>query len=140
MHHSQNAAAAHTLLGPGAEFEGKLFFEGTVKIDGKFRGEVISADTLIIGEHAEVEGHIEVGTLVVDGWVRCEVKAQHGVILNQHAKFYGSLVTPRLEIAPGAMFEGSSCMEKAMEQALSIPEQDSYERMPIVHEALAIEE
>ena len=44
-----------TLLGRGATFEGKLTFEGTVRIDGRFKGEVFSEDTLVIGEGAIVE-------------------------------------------------------------------------------------
>ncbi len=42
----------NALLGKGSQFEGKLLFEGTVRIDGKFTGEIISTDTLIVGEGA----------------------------------------------------------------------------------------
>src|SRR6202048_2738688 len=57
----------NALLGKGSSFEGKLLFEGSVRIDGKFTGEIISTDTLIIGEGAEVKGEIAVGTLVIVG-------------------------------------------------------------------------
>ncbi len=48
------ASEVTTLLGRGSEFEGKLSFEGTVRIDGKLSGEIFTDDTLIIGEGAEV--------------------------------------------------------------------------------------
>ena len=57
----------HTLLGPDASFEGKLEFEGDVRIDGRFRGEIVSNDRLIIGEGAVVYGNVQVGTLVLNG-------------------------------------------------------------------------
>jgi hypothetical protein len=57
----------HTLLGPDASFEGKLEFEGDVRIDGRFRGEIVSNDRLIIGEGAVVYGNLQVGTLVLNG-------------------------------------------------------------------------
>src|ERR671938_190789 len=44
-----------TLLGRGSEFEGKLSFEGTVRIDGKLTGEIFTDDVLIIGEGAEAK-------------------------------------------------------------------------------------
>ena len=58
-----------TLLGRGATFEGKLTFEGTVRIDGRFKGEVFSDDVLVIGEGAivgacsVVTGSVEANTV-----------------------------------------------------------------------------
>src|SRR5687768_7505545 len=48
------------LLGRGTRFEGKLQFEGRVRIDGAFKGEIRSDDVLIIGDGAEVDADIEV--------------------------------------------------------------------------------
>ena len=36
------------LLGKGTDFEGKLIFEGTLRIDGKFKGEVITSGILAV--------------------------------------------------------------------------------------------
>ena len=41
---------AISLLDHGCEFNGRLVFEGTIRIDGKFRGEIFSQDRLIIGK------------------------------------------------------------------------------------------
>ncbi|HET9751830.1 MAG TPA: polymer-forming cytoskeletal protein, partial [Myxococcales bacterium] len=49
---SRGPGDLNALLGKGSQFEGKLLFEGTVRIDGKFSGEIVSTDTLIIGEGA----------------------------------------------------------------------------------------
>jgi cytoskeletal protein CcmA (bactofilin family) len=48
----------NTLLGRGSAFEGKLTFEGTVRIDGKMSGEIFSDDVLVVGEGAEVKAKI----------------------------------------------------------------------------------
>src|SRR5438132_11489925 len=56
----------NALLGKGSQFEGKLIFEGTVRIDGKVSGEIISTDELIIGEGGEVKANVKVGTKI---WV-----------------------------------------------------------------------
>ena len=64
-----------TLLGRGASFEGKLTFDGTVRIDGRFKGEVFSDDTLVIGEGAVVEAEIDIGEVIIQGTVVGNVKA-----------------------------------------------------------------
>jgi cytoskeletal protein CcmA (bactofilin family) len=101
----------HTVLGAGAEFEGKLVFKGAVRIDGRFKGEVVTEGMLIIGEHATVEGQVQVGVLVVLGTVRGEVMAKDTVQLQSSARFYGSVMTAGLVIERGAVFQGTCKME-----------------------------
>ena len=55
-----------TLLDQGAQFEGKLTFDGSVQINGKFRGEIFSNGHLFIGEGADVEATIEVNSISID--------------------------------------------------------------------------
>src|SRR6266404_9535843 len=71
----------NALLGKGSQFEGKLLFEGTVRIDGKFAGEIISTDQLIIGEGAEVKANVKVGTLVCLGDYQGDATASKGIEL-----------------------------------------------------------
>ena len=102
------------LLGEGAEFDGKLIFEGRVRIDGKFRGEIISDGTLVVGDRAEVEATVTVGMLVVlGGLVRGEVRAQHSVELHTPARVFGNITTPQLMIDRGVVFEGQSRVPSA---------------------------
>ena len=68
-----------TLLGRGSEFEGKLSFEGTVRIDGKLSGEIFTDDVLIIGEGAEVNAEIDVGAIVIEGTVHGNIHAKRSV-------------------------------------------------------------
>lgn len=98
-----------SLLGEGASFDGKLLFEGRVRIDGKFQGEIASDDVLVIGERAEVEAKIEVGSLIVlGGTLRGEVRAQKTVELHAPAKVFGNITAPQLVIDRGVQFEGRS--------------------------------
>ena len=68
-----------TLLGRGAAFEGKLTFDGTVRIDGRFKGEVFSDDVLVIGEGAHVEAEIDIGEVIVQGTVVGNIKAKRSI-------------------------------------------------------------
>lgn len=108
---SSNQGQTHTLLGPESSFEGRLCFQGTVRIDGKFSGEIITDDTLVIGEGAEVEADVYVGKLVLNGVLRGTVRATKEIALHMPGKMYGDLYTPNLVIHPGVIFEGGCRME-----------------------------
>src|SRR5689334_5618745 len=66
----------NALLGRGSEFEGKLTFEGTVRIDGKFTGTIVTSDVLVIGEGAKVSAEITCGTVIVHGEINGNLKAK----------------------------------------------------------------
>src|SRR6188508_2348873 len=94
----------------GCEFEGKLCFQGTVRIGGTFRGEIFTPDTLIVGEGARVNGEIEAGTVIISGEVTGNVRAKHRVEIHRPAIFRGDILTPSLRVDEGVIFEGSSKM------------------------------
>ena len=103
-----------TLLGRGATFEGKLTFEGTVRIDGRFKGEVFSDDTLVIGEGAIVEAQIDIGEVIIQGTVIGNVTAKRSIEIHAPGRVKGDLHTPSLQIDKGVMFEGRSFMEQSV--------------------------
>ncbi len=101
----------NALLGKGSSFEGKLLFEGAVRIDGKFTGEIISTDTLIIGEGAEVKGEIQVGSLVISGDYNGNAKATKSIELKAPARVRGALTTASIVIERGVFFDGTCKMD-----------------------------
>src|SRR6478609_6299882 len=115
----QAAAKSHaqgeitTLLGRGAAFEGKLTFEGTVRIDGRFKGEVFTDDVLVIGEGAIVEASLDVGEVIIQGTVIGNITAKRSIEIHAPGRVKGDLHTPSLQIDKGVMFEGRSFMEQA---------------------------
>jgi cytoskeletal protein CcmA (bactofilin family) len=101
-----------TLLGRGSEFEGKLTFEGTVRIDGKLSGEIFSEDVLVVGEGAMVNAEIDVGVIIVEGNVTGNIRAKRAVELHAPARVKGNIETPSLYIDKGVMFEGNCKMDQ----------------------------
>ncbi len=103
-----------TLLGRGAAFEGKLTFDGTVRIDGRFKGEVFSDDVLVIGEGAHVEAEIDIGEVIIQGTVVGNIKAKRSIEIHAPGRVKGDLHSPTLQIDKGVIFEGRSFMENAV--------------------------
>ncbi len=109
-----NVNDVHTILGPESSFEGKLVFEGTVRIDGNFKGQIKTDNVLVIGQGARVEANVEVGSIVINGEVIGDVTAKQLVEIHAPGKLRGNISTPQLMIAKGVIFEGSCKMEGAI--------------------------
>jgi cytoskeletal protein CcmA (bactofilin family) len=104
-------APSDLLLGRGARFEGKLTFEGTVRIDATFIGSIVTNDVLVVGEAARIDADITCGTIIVHGEVNGNISAKTGVEIHRSGKVRGDLETPALMIERGAHFQGASRME-----------------------------
>jgi cytoskeletal protein CcmA (bactofilin family) len=100
-------------LGPGSQFEGKLVFNEIVRLDGAFRGEITSHDTLIVGESADIQAEIQVGTLILSGRFKGSVKAKTRVELRSPAKVDGAIETPALSVEEGVNLNGTITMNIA---------------------------
>src|SRR6185503_4931694 len=91
---SPSSGDLNALLGRGSEFEGKLAFEGKVRIDGTFTGEISTNDLLMVGDGAKVTAEISCGTVIVEGEVIGNIKATSAVELRRPAKVHGDITTP----------------------------------------------
>ena len=111
----------NALLGKGSAFEGKLLFEGSVRIDGKFTGEIMSSDLLIIGEGAEVKGDVSVGTLMIVGDYNGNAKAAKSIEIKSPAKVRGTLTTASISIERGVFFDGTCKMDTGGGSAAPAP-------------------
>lgn len=102
-------------LGEGTEFEGLLSFDGTVRIDGKFRGEIHTADTLIIGESGNIEAEIKAGQVIIMGALNGNIKAAQKVEITHTGRLSGDINTPALVVHEGGVLEGNIRMKKDAE-------------------------
>src|SRR2546422_3845737 len=80
-----NLNDVHTILGPESGFEGKLVFDGTVRIDGRFKGEIQTDNVLVIGQGARVDAQINVGSIIINGEVTGDITAKHSVEIHAPA-------------------------------------------------------
>ncbi|MDO9209880.1 MAG: polymer-forming cytoskeletal protein [Deltaproteobacteria bacterium] len=106
----KNKEEINALLGWGTEFEGKLTFEGAVRVDGKFTGEVQSNGMLIIGEKAVVRAEIQAGIVLVHGEAHGKISAKSRIEAYSPARIYGDIYSPVLVLGEGVIFEGTSHM------------------------------
>ena len=98
------------------EIIGDIKFKENFRIDGVFKGKILSGNGLIIGETAEVEADIEVSSLTINGRVKGTIKAKDRIEIFSKGRVIGNVTTSKLVIEEGAFFQGSCQMEmKALE-------------------------
>jgi cytoskeletal protein CcmA (bactofilin family) len=75
-------------------------------MNGKFRGESFSADTLYLGLEGEVEAEVRVTVGFISGQVKGNITARERIELSRSARIFGNIVTPILVLEEGAVFDG----------------------------------
>jgi cytoskeletal protein CcmA (bactofilin family) len=109
---SENRAAAGSgsltaFIDQGSEFSGKLSFKDTVRIDGRFEGEISSQNTLIVGETGKVQASIHSEVVVVSGEVKGDIVARKQLTVHRTGKVDGNVRARALVVEEGAALNGS---------------------------------
>ena len=112
MNKAKKDIEIRAFLGEGTEFEGKLIFTGAVRLDGKFKGEIMGKGTLVVGHEARIEADIHVDSLMVGGDVRGAVEIRERMEIDTTGKFFGNIKTSIFVIHEGGIFEGNCQMAK----------------------------
>jgi cytoskeletal protein CcmA (bactofilin family) len=96
----------------GSEIEGRYAFRGALMLNGRFKGELTSPDTLIVGEKAVVHGEIHAGQVVVRGEIVGNVTATERIELRGAARLIGDIDAPVVVVEEGVLFEGHCRMTR----------------------------
>lgn len=100
------SGALNGFLDSGARFEGTLTFDDVFRIDGHFRGVIVSESELVVGDRAVLEGEIRVGRLAVSGTIRGVIHARERVEVHAGARIFAEIHTPALVVEEGAVLQG----------------------------------
>ena len=97
-------------MGKDTVLNGSLNYDGTVRIDGKFEGKVITEDTLIIGESGHLMAEIHAGTVICMGRVEGTIVASKKVEIHSTSKVLGNIKSPAIDIELGGILDGNCDM------------------------------
>ena len=111
-------------LGQGAEFIGKLIFNGSVRIDGNFQGEIFGQGSLVVGQGASVKADIAVKSVYISGDVQGTIEVNEKINIHSTGKFSGDVRTPVFIMEEGAFFDGRSHMAEIIQKQNDSPQID----------------
>lgn len=118
---SQDSGEWTGFLEKGVRFEGKLEVPGTFRLDASIKGTLVSAGTLILGEHSSMEGTIEGNAVTIGGRFDGIINAKGKVEIQTGAIVIAEIHTPCLIIEPGAVFDGRCHMLTAAQAKTESP-------------------
>lgn len=99
-----------SLIGAGTIIKGDITFSGGLRIDGEVHGNVVAATedsgTLVLSEHARIEGAVNVSNLVVNGTVNGPIRSTEFIELQSHARVTGDVEYRAIEMQLGAVVQG----------------------------------
>ena len=99
-----------SLIGAGTTISGDITFAGGMRIDGEVHGNIRTVEgkegTLVISEHARIEGEITVSHLVINGTVMGPVNATEFLELQPRARVTGDVEYNNVEMHLGAVVQG----------------------------------
>jgi cytoskeletal protein CcmA (bactofilin family) len=104
-----------TTLGKETNFNGTMRFNESLKIDGKFQGEIISKGFLYVEHGAFVKANIKVGSIIIGGVVKGNIEALEKLEMLATGQVFGNIRTSKLRIADGVVFDGKCEMIKNAE-------------------------
>jgi cytoskeletal protein CcmA (bactofilin family) len=104
-----------------SEIEGRYTFKGTLMLNGHFKGNISSTDTLIIGEKGSVTGDIRAGQVLISGEVVGSVFCTERVELKRTARVFADVEAPLVVVEEGVLFEGHCRMTKANPNTEALP-------------------
>ncbi|MFQ5684372.1 MAG: polymer-forming cytoskeletal protein [Candidatus Binatia bacterium] len=109
--HSQPEQATTSVIDKGCEVNGRLVSAGTLVVHGKFQGELLSSENLLVGETGRVEAEVQAGVALVSGHITGTITARERVELRATARVFGDILTPVLVLEEGVVFDGHCKMK-----------------------------
>jgi cytoskeletal protein CcmA (bactofilin family) len=108
--HSKPQTQIDSLIGANATIGGDINFSGGLRVDGQVNGNVIATpgkpSTLVLSEHARINGEVSVTHLVSNGTINGSVSASEYLELQGKARVTGDIHYKTMQIQLGAIVEG----------------------------------
>jgi cytoskeletal protein CcmA (bactofilin family) len=107
----KNTEKLESFIGGKTLFKGDIDSKGTLRVDGSVEGN-ISADWLIVGETAHITGNISARGIVIGGKIDGNIRAKEIVEIKNKGHINGEIISRKLVVAEGGIFEGHSTMPR----------------------------
>ncbi|HZY80116.1 MAG TPA: polymer-forming cytoskeletal protein [Cyclobacteriaceae bacterium] len=111
---AEEISNSNTSIGKGTTLEGNIETFGNVRIDGKVIGNIRSKSKVALGPNSQVDGNITAQNADIEGEVKGRIEISELLVLKATAAVHGDILTGKLVVEPGAVFNGSCKMGAAI--------------------------
>ncbi len=121
MKKEKNTDRISTFIGADASIDGAIEFKGTIRVDGRVKGNISSnGGTVVVGEKGIVNAEMSVNVAVVMGEVNGSIDAKERIEVYPPGRIGGDIQSPIVSIEPGGIFNGN-CIMKPKTSPVSKP-------------------
>jgi cytoskeletal protein CcmA (bactofilin family) len=106
----QGSPQTVNIISAGTEIEGKVIAETDIRIDGRFKGDLICKSRIIIGPSGQFQGSIQCVNAVIEGSFNGELKVKELLEVKDNGKLNGNIQTNKLIVQAGAVFDVNCSM------------------------------
>ena len=99
-----------SIIAQGCKFDGKVEVRGTLRIEGEFKGDIGTPESLVIGKTGVVHANCTVKNAIIGGQLFGNIVAENKIELQSGSHVEGDIKTKRLVIDEGVFFEGNCSM------------------------------
>ena len=103
---AKNNDQVDSIIGEGSTFEGQFHVQGSLRVNGKFQGDVRVGNELIVGETGKVKTNISARRVIVAGTFVGNIEASEEVILLSSGQVLGNITSPVLNVHKGVVTVG----------------------------------
>lgn len=97
----------NSIIGEGSIFEGKFYIAGSLRVDGKFEGDIRTEEALVVGETGKVKTNISAKEVLLAGTLIGDIDAKEEVRLTESGRMMGDVTSPVLHLSKGVVLKGS---------------------------------
>jgi cytoskeletal protein CcmA (bactofilin family) len=123
--------SVNSTIGEGSVFEGKFYISGSLRIDGKFEGEIKTDEELVVGDTGKVKTNIAAKSVVIAGTVIGNIKADEEVKLLETGRVLGDIETPSITIQRGVISQGYVTITGGQKKDIKKLIEESYSSGPL---------
>ena len=128
---NQNMGGGQTsILAQGCKFDGKIEVRGTLRIEGEFKGDIGTPESLVIGKTGVVHAKVRVKNAIIGGQLYGNIVAENKIELQSGSHVEGDIKTKRLVIDEGVFFEGNCAMGSGQRKSPEVSQQPQRQAPP----------
>jgi len=111
---AEEISNSSNVIGKGTVLEGNIETFGNIRIEGKVIGNIKSKSKIALGNSSHVEGNISAQNADIEGEVKGKLEISEMLVLKSTSVVHGDIITGKLVVEPGAVFNGSCKMGAAI--------------------------
>ena len=116
---AQELASKNNQIEKGTTIKGDIHTQGNIRIDGDVEGNIVSESKVVLGDSCLISGNLKAVTAEISGEVKGIVEISDHLILKPSAVINGDIITNKMTVEPGAVFNGGCKMGAVVKEMSS---------------------